>query len=105
MFNDIEVISLPEKVAIYIPSEFNSTIIDVQTKFNNNFKGSTTTKGVGTWNGAKGLEVEDIAIIYSNVPAITAEIIDFIVDIARDVKINCKQESVAIELNNKLFLF
>lgn len=97
-------IVLRERISIYIPSEFKSEIIRTQSKFNSNFGGSTLITGTGSWNGSKGVEIEDITIIYSNVFEINDEIRSFIMDLSKHVKRMCKQEAVSFELNNELYL-
>ena len=95
---------LPDRVAIYIPTEFEKEILQLQKCFNHDFGGSTVINGVGSWNGSEGIEVEDITIIYSNVPALTDHIIQKVIRVANTIKTNCNQEAVSVAFNGEMYL-
>lgn len=97
-------IHLPERVAIYVPAEFKNEILRVQQFFNKEFGGSTVINGMGSWIGEKGLEIEEVAIIYSNLRSLDDITIRKVLGMARHVKSRCKQEAVSVEFSGEMYL-
>lgn len=110
----INLIELSSNVKFYVPSTANvdkvsdnSAWIDkVENLFSKWFGGATQYSALGCWQSpAIGLIKESIIIVESfcNEQALQTNI-EKVVDLAEEVKRELAQESIAIEINNKLYL-
>lgn len=107
---------LPDRVAVYVPSTVDVDgdgryLADRKTKetaeaLSALFGGCTITEASGCWMSDKaGLVTEAVKIIYANAaPGEIAKHADDILQIARSIKTDMKQEAVSIELNSVLYL-
>lgn len=104
------VFCLANQVKIFIPSTLNATektdnskIIDeIASKLSELNGGATISNGQGCWNSDTfGLIKEDVTIITSSCESINYSAL---YDIAYQIKIDMNQESVAVEINGKLYL-
>ena len=109
------IFTLDSKVAIYVPSTNNVSELDknalqyyfenlILSEFSEMFGGATAQKAVGGWLSEKnGLIKEDVTIIYS-----FCKDSDFqknankVINLAKRVCIEMKQEAVTLEYNNKI---
>jgi len=97
--------ALNDKIAVYIPSVYKQEIIDTSRVLANAFGGSSISDIKGNWiMDDKTLCSEDVNIIYSYCDKLTDDNIDSIIEHAEKLKIDCKQESILIEVNNKGYL-
>lgn len=104
--------TLSEKVAIYVPSTYAVNIKIVNDKYlqyiekqlASIFGGSTTTETSGNYVSNNGQLVrEKINIVYSYAEKIGNREIDKIIALCEWIKEEMKQESVAMELNGKMY--
>jgi hypothetical protein len=101
-------------ISVYIPSTINANesltparqkkiISQVSEKLSLKYGGCTAYKVKGFYNSKeKGLINESITIIKAYHTDIVQAAYDFIVSIAKDIKLNLNQESITIETNEGL---
>lgn len=106
-------VKLRGKVTIYVPST-----TDVNKKIDNKiyveecatimhecFGGATSTPAVGFWVGKDGIVREDTTLVFSYCNQSDLEkSIDRVVDYCEKLKIDLRQESVALEINGEMYL-
>jgi hypothetical protein len=105
--------SLNEKISIYVPSTVNvnekidtqKNVIDVSKKLASIFGGSTAIKTNGNYISNDGILVtEEITVVYA---FCTTEDLekneDEIIAICENLKIELKQECIALEVSNKMY--
>lgn len=107
-------IELSASVRVYVPSTVDtdvaadtSAVLErVQTHLSNCFGGSTTFAAVGTWvSPGSGLVKEHVSVVQSYCDSATLEKhVDSIVELAESIRTELRQEAVAIEINNRLYL-
>lgn len=107
-------IELACSVKIYVPSTINIDkhfendfwINETLAFLSTEFGGATSTKALGAWLSQSGnLIKEDVTIVFSFVSQDTLEKkIEKIYEFCLRMKIDLSQESVALEINNKLYL-
>lgn len=105
-------ITLPHKVGITIPKNSNDGIPfgkgivqSVVTEFAKEFGGATYHDASGAWINDEGeLILEPVTIIYSNHDKDADYAILFIENLASELKIELKQEAIAFEIDNVLYL-
>lgn len=112
----IGIFSLSFNVKIYVPStvDVNKEGTNLQKYFVNKglslfssyFGGSTAYKAIGAWNSNNlGLVTEKITIIESYCsPENLENNIENVLNFAREIKSEMKQEAVSLEINSKLYL-
>ena len=112
----VGIFSLSFNVKIYVPSttEVNKEGTNLQKYFVNKglslfsgyFGGSTAHRAVGAWNSDKlGLVTEKITILESYCsPESLENNIESVLNFAREIKSEMKQEAVSLEINSKLYL-
>lgn len=108
--------SLSHKVKIYVPStiyvngaasveQIAATVLDVQSKLAVWFGGSTAYSAIGAWQSENvGTVLEEVTIVESFASNLSEENIDNLISLAEEIKRSMLQESVAIEINNVLYL-
>ena len=110
----VNLIELSSNVKFYVPTTANvdqtidtsAYVEKVEKLFSEWFGGATQYSALGCWQSpAVGLVKESIIIVESfcNEKALQ-ENIEKVVDLAEEVKHFLTQESIAIEINNKLYL-
>lgn len=108
--------TLPVNIKLFIPStiEVNKKAKHIQKKFTDVsllefaelFGGATSYKAIGAWNSPTvGLMKEDVVIVesFATVDAINKGI-SKIIELAKRIKKEMSQDSIALEYQNKLFL-
>jgi hypothetical protein len=107
-------IELSSSVKIYVPSTINvdeksnnDEWIDITLKFlAKEFGGATASKALGVWvTPSDKLVKEDITLVlsYTHEDTLKASI-DKIYNFCLDMKEKLSQQSIAVEINNKLYL-
>jgi hypothetical protein len=108
------VIELSSHVRFYVPSTVSANVqVDtaeiadlVSVRFSEWFGGATRFNALGTWVSPQhGLIKEAVVVVdsYCSEDALNDHAGD-VVDLAAEIKDRLKQEAVAIEVNNKLYL-
>jgi hypothetical protein len=108
-----KLVSLSENVKIYIPSTINVDekidngvhVETVRNALNECFGGSTAYNAIGSWfsdNLQKNV-IEGVAIVQSFTDKLDNEKIDFVLQVAKTLCNEMKQECVSIEINNVLY--
>lgn len=107
-------IELSSSVKIYVPSTIdidqtfdNAEIIDNTLKFLClEFGGATASKAVGNWLVAPNeLVKEDITLVLSYTTQDQLEkSINKVIEFCQKMKLDLRQQAIAIEVNNKLYL-
>jgi hypothetical protein len=106
--------ALSHKVAIYVPSKVKGVelrnahkrwLTATLKRLGRMFGGSTYVKGVGTWVGDDGeLVMENVAICYSFTDKAGLDANgDAVMDLAREIAADMRQEAVAVEMEGSLF--
>ena len=104
---------LPEVVAVYVPATTNTNeesdnseqVRQVLSKLSKLNGGASAINLTGSWlSDDKGLVLEKTVKVFSNCQEVTIELINALYDIAQELKESMNQESVAIEINSKIFL-
>lgn len=95
---------LNQKISIFIPTEFVESINEIMLEMAEMFGGCTKINGCGAWKNENGkLIQESITIIYSNCKMIDNLQIDQVLNLAENVRDECGQDCVGLELNNKMY--
>ena len=113
MINLNECGKLENIIKIYVPSTVNvnqvanteAGLIDVSTHFAKWFGGFTIIDGFGGWvSEALGRVTEPVKIVYSFCDSEALEAhVQHVVNLAEKIKKLYSQESVSLEINNKLY--
>lgn len=107
-------IKLNSNVKIYVPSTSNvdeqidssQKVLETLTFLSEKFGGSTATKAMGAWITQKGsLVTENVTMVlsYCNQNDLTNSIED-IYQYCVKMKLDMKQESIALEVNGEMYL-
>lgn len=107
-------IELSSSVKIYVPSTINvdeksnnDEWIDITLRFlAKEFGGATACKGVGVWISPNDkLVKEDVMLVlaYTHQDILSASL-EKVYDFCLDMKAKLSQQSIAIEINNKMYL-
>jgi hypothetical protein len=113
-FTQLETLTnLKENVKIYIPSTMfnekinNSYFVEcVESKMSKFFGGCTSFSANGSYVSDSGkLIKEDIIVCQSFTNELTNNEIDLILEVAKWLKDEMKQECISIEINNKMYFY
>ena len=93
---------------LFVPEADDSAqrVEETAETFSGLFGGATSYKAVGYWQSdVDGLVREHVTIVeaFCDTDAVNREI-DSVLDTAEQLKLSMKQEAVAVEINNKLYL-
>ena len=99
------------QVKLIVPRTFNdktpilpTTIHLIETKILETAGGFTRTCGHGVWRNAKGVRIDDEVLIYSIYLPDSLSFYRFTMgEIAKFIGTVCKQESVYLEIDGKVF--
>lgn len=105
---------LAHRVTLYLPSTTNvSEALDSETAnqvihrsqrfLSDLFGGATAIAGRGAWVASNGdLVVEEVTLVYASFAELTTETLTQVRDFALALKQELKQESVAVEIDERL---
>jgi len=115
MINYQNLFTLNHKIAIYIPSTYNINesipeaihqkwVDEAATLLSESFGGATATKCMGYWvSDTKGLVKEHPTMVFAYCKESDLQLnIDDIVDFARLMNKELKQDAIGLELDNKM---
>lgn len=115
MTNYTNLFTLNHKIAIYIPSTYNinenipesvhqAWVDKAATLLSESFGGATATKCMGYWvSDTKGLVKEQPTMVFAYCEESALQLyIDKIVDFAKSMNTELKQDAIGIELDNKM---
>ena len=100
------------KVGVYVPSTYGLSqqyytgehVKAIEDTLIRLFGGSTTIGARGAYDAVHTVVREDVTIVYAFFPVLTDEIDEALYSIAFSLCRSLKQESVAVELDGKLYL-
>lgn len=104
--------SLSHKVSIYIPSTVNvdkradnsKVVRQAIVLFSRLFGGASSYKVTGGWmSDSRGLVTEDTTIVYSNFKDFDNDKLNTVIDFAERLKVEMKQEAIALDIDSKLY--
>ncbi|MHB0937120.1 MAG: hypothetical protein ACYC6A_12095 [Armatimonadota bacterium] len=108
--------SLEHSLRLYVPGTVNvnedaasqqeTMVLRVLDNFSEWFGGATSYKAEGAWKSpAAGLVIEKVTIVesYASTEAVEANLGN-VLNLCEEIKAEMKQEAVALEYDNRLFL-
>ncbi|MFG3611434.1 hypothetical protein [Rummeliibacillus stabekisii] len=98
---------MSNKISVYIPSTEENRAMVNRTLFllSELFGGATVIDGQGSWiSDSNELVIEKLNIVYSYTDTLEDDRLFKVIDFAKEIKQEMKQEAISVEINDSLYI-